>query len=66
MHGFYAIMGGLAIQIPDNLPESKKFLRSDRSEMWFLTFHWRFTLIEARIYAWRPTRPVAGKNKVEK
>ena len=30
-------MGGLAIQIPDNLPESKKFLPSDKSEMWFLT-----------------------------
>ena len=31
-------MGGLAIQISDNLPESKKFLPSDKSEMWFLTF----------------------------
>ncbi len=37
MHGFYAIMGGLAIQIPENLPESKKFLPSDNSETWFLT-----------------------------
>ena len=30
-------MGGLAIQIPDNLPESKKFMPSDKSELWFLT-----------------------------
>ena len=37
MHGFYAIMGGLAIQIPENLPESKRFLPSDNSETWFLT-----------------------------
>lgn len=31
-------MGGLAIQIPGNLPESKRFLPSDNSEIWFLTF----------------------------
>ena len=37
MHGFYAIMGGLAIQIPENLPASKRFLPSDDSETWFLT-----------------------------
>ena len=30
-------MGGFAIQIPGNLPESKKFLPSDNSETWFLT-----------------------------
>lgn len=37
MHGFYALMGGLAVHIPNNLPESKKFLPSDESEIWFLT-----------------------------
>ena len=37
VHGFYAIMGGLAIHIPDNLPESKRFLPSNNSETWFLT-----------------------------
>ena len=30
-------MGGLAIQIPENLPASKRFLPSDISETWFLT-----------------------------
>ena len=30
-------MGGLAIHIPDNLPESKRFLPSNNSETWFLT-----------------------------
>lgn len=30
-------MGGLAIRIPNNLPESKKSLPSDNSETWFLT-----------------------------
>ena len=30
-------MGGFAIQIPESLPESKKFLPSDNSETWFLT-----------------------------
>ena len=30
-------MGGLAIRIPDNLPESKRFLPSNDSETWFLT-----------------------------
>ncbi len=36
IHGFYAVMGGLAIQIPENLPESKKFQPVDMSETWFL------------------------------
>ena len=39
VHGFYAIMGGLAIHIPDNLPENKSFLPSNNSETWFLTSH---------------------------
>ena len=30
-------MGGVAIQIPGNLPESKKFLPTDTSETWFIT-----------------------------
>ncbi|KAG7008209.1 hypothetical protein G7Y79_00006g018290 [Physcia stellaris] len=30
-------MGGFAVQIPGNLPESEKFLPSDDSETWFLT-----------------------------
>lgn len=31
------MMGGLAIHIPGNLSESKKFLPSDDSEIWFIT-----------------------------
>ena len=37
VHGFYATMGGLAIRIPHDLPESKSFLPSNSSETWFLT-----------------------------
>ena len=29
-------MGGIAFHVPENLPESKKFLPSDASETWFL------------------------------
>ena len=34
MHGFYAIMGGLAFEIPSS--ESKKFMPSGDRETWFL------------------------------
>ena len=36
VHGFYAVMGGFAIQIPGNLPKSRKFLPTDATETWFL------------------------------
>ena len=29
-------MGGIAFEIPENLPESKKFLPSNTSEIWFI------------------------------
>lgn len=35
-HGFYALMGGMAFVIPENLPESKHFLPLHRREVWFL------------------------------
>ena len=38
-HGYYALMGGLAIRIPRNLPESRKFLPSDQDETRFITRH---------------------------
>lgn len=38
MHGFYAVMGGMAFEIPENLPESKRFLPSNEKEFWFLRF----------------------------
>ena len=37
VHGFYAAMGGLAFEIPEAIPESKKFLPSDRGEISFLS-----------------------------
>ena len=37
MHGFYAIMGGLAFEIPEDIPESRKFLPSHSKETWFIT-----------------------------
>ena len=49
MHGFYAIMGGLAIQSPENLPESKRFLPSNNSETWFLTSDGVHYLLEQEI-----------------
>lgn len=36
MHGFYAIMGGFAFEIPENLPESKRFLPLHTREFWFM------------------------------
>ena len=36
VHGFYAIMGGLAFEIPGNLPESKRFLPCHTKETWFV------------------------------
>lgn len=37
VHGFYAVMGGIAFKIPDNLPESKRFLSSNTTETCFLS-----------------------------
>lgn len=37
MHGFYVLMGGIAFEIPRNLPESKRFLPSNTNETWFVT-----------------------------
>lgn len=38
-HGFYALMGGFAFEIPEQLPESKKFLPSHTKETWFVDFN---------------------------
>ena len=38
MHGFYAIMGGIAFEIPGNIPESEKFLPSQSKEFWFIGY----------------------------
>ena len=51
VHGFYATMGGLAIRIPHDLPESKSFLLSGRSsETWFLTGRGIKFLLDAENY----------------
>ncbi|KAI4087558.1 MAG: hypothetical protein LQ344_006711 [Seirophora lacunosa] len=36
-HGFYVWMGGLAISIPEDLPESERFLPSRSCGTWFVT-----------------------------
>lgn len=36
MHGFFVGMGGLAIHIPKNLPESENCLAVDINETWFV------------------------------
>lgn len=54
MHGFYTVMGGIAIHIPDNLPESKRFLPSKARETWFLTRREIIHLIETE----------AGRNEI--
>ena len=38
VHGFYANMGGIAISIPENLPDTQRFVPSRSCGMWFLTF----------------------------
>ena len=37
-HGFYAFMGGIAFEIPENITESKQFLPSHSHEVWFLGY----------------------------
>lgn len=37
MHGFYAAMGGLAIQTPTDLPESERYSPSEANELYFVT-----------------------------
>ncbi|KAM0802741.1 hypothetical protein BDR22DRAFT_819419 [Usnea florida] len=36
-HGFYATMGGIAFEIPENITESKQFLPSHSKEVWFIS-----------------------------
>ena len=36
VHGFYAFMGGLAIHVPRDLPDSERFLPIDAPETWFI------------------------------
>ena len=31
-------MGGIAFELPENIPESKKFLPSHSKEVWFITY----------------------------
>lgn len=38
MHGFYAGMGGLAIHVSENLPESQRFLPLNTSETLFVDY----------------------------
>ena len=41
-------MGGIAFEIPENLPESKKFLPSNNKEVWFFSFHGLKFLLEQK------------------
>ena len=36
VHGFSAVMGGIAFEIPENLPKSKEFLPSNTCGTWFV------------------------------
>ena len=49
VHGFYAVMGGLAFEIPENLPESKRFLPSDAGEIWVVGYEGIRLLLEKKI-----------------
>ena len=40
VHGFYVIMGGIAFEIPENLPKSKRFLPSHSKEHWIVSGKW--------------------------
>ena len=42
-------MGGIAFEIPGNLPESKRFLPSDASEFCFVSFDGIHVLLEEEI-----------------
>lgn len=49
VHGFYAAMGGIAFEIPENLPEFKRFLPSNITETWFVHPYGIELLSEQRI-----------------
>lgn len=49
VHGFYAVMGGIAFEIPENLPESERFLPSRTVESWFVNHNWIRSLLEKDI-----------------
>ena len=49
-HGFYAVMGGLAFDIPENIPESKKFFSSHSKETWFISLAGIQLLLEQAEY----------------
>ncbi len=49
VHGFYAVMGGIAFEIPENPPEPKRFLPSDSSETCFITYDGIQLLLEHNI-----------------
>ena len=42
MHGFYIVMGGLAIRIPHDLPESRKFLPKNIEKNHFIVSEFCF------------------------
>ncbi|MCJ1271368.1 hypothetical protein MMC22_011268 [Lobaria immixta] len=46
VHGFYAVMGGIAFEIPENLPESERFLPSRTVESSFVNHDWIRSLLE--------------------
>lgn len=46
MHGFYAVMGGLAIHISDSLPESQRFFLSNTNETLFINYHGMLYLMQ--------------------
>lgn len=49
VHGFYALMGGIAFEIPGNLPESQRFLPSQNSETWFFSDYCIHELLSGEI-----------------
>ncbi len=63
MHGFYAVMGGYAFLIPEDLPESKKFLPTDTRETWFLTDRTVFPL--EKHDAWRKDVPNMSQEEIK-
>lgn len=46
VHGFYAVMGGLAFVTPGDLPKPDKFLPSGTTETWFLGLSGIYLLLE--------------------
>ena len=64
VHGFYAVMGGIAFEIPENLPRSKEFLPSNTCGTWFVN-PWMIDALSLDETGRREVLPNLSKEEIE-